>query len=86
MRPLAQIAVPARGWTLDVLQIVSGFGQRTFTLSEVYGFEAHLAELHPENHRVREKIRQQLQVLRDLDFLQFLGQGKYRLVDTPPHS
>ena len=82
MRPLSQIAVPSRGWTLDVLQVVSSFGKRVFTLSEVYSFETHLADLHPENHRVREKIRQQLQVLRDLNLLQFLGHGSYRLVDA----
>ena len=86
MRPLSQIAVPARGWTLDVLRVVSGFGKRAFTLNEVYGFEPHLAALHPENHRVRDKIRQQLQVLRDLNLLQFLGHGSYRLVDNPPQS
>lgn len=84
MRPLSQIAVPARGWTLDVLQVISGFGKRGFTLGEVYGFEAHLAALHPENHRVRDKIRQQLQVLRDLNLLLFLGPGNYRLVDNNP--
>lgn len=86
MRPLSQIAIPERGWTLDVLQIVSSFGKRTFTLAEVYGFEARLTALHPENHHVRDKIRQQLQVLRDLNLLQFLGHGSYRLVDNPPQS
>jgi hypothetical protein len=28
---------------------------------------------------VRDKIRQQLQVLRDLNLLEFTGRGKYRL-------
>ena len=50
-----------------MLNVVSSFGKRTFTLSEVYGYEAHFIALHPDNHRVREKIRQQLQVLRDLE-------------------
>ncbi len=31
------------------------------------------------NAHVRDKIRQQLQVLRDLDLLTFLGEGHYRL-------
>lgn len=78
-RPLAQLEVAARGWTLDVLSVVSGFGRRAFTLSEVYEYEAHFASLHPQNNRVREKIRQQLQVLRDFGLLQFLSPGNYIL-------
>ena len=81
IRPLSQLSVTSRGWTLDVLNAVSQFGSRPFELSEVYQLEAHFATLHPENHRIREKIRQQLQMLRDLKLLQFLGQGKYRLID-----
>lgn len=86
IRPLSELSVTKRGWTLDVLQVISGFGKRAFTLSEVYGYEAHLAALHPDNHRVREKIRQQLQVLRDLRLLQFISPGKYALVDKSAAS
>ena len=79
-RPLAQLGVTARGWTLDVLNVVSGFGKRAFTLSEVYEYETHFSLLHPQNKRVREKIRQQLQVLRDLGLLHFLSPGNYILL------
>ncbi|MBZ5564268.1 MAG: hypothetical protein LAP13_17830 [Acidobacteriia bacterium] len=34
--------------------------------------------LHPDNLHVRDKIRQQLQRLRDLGLVEFLGGGKYR--------
>ena len=34
--------------------------------------------LHPDNRHVRDKIRQQLQVLRDLGLVEFLGRGRYR--------
>jgi type II restriction enzyme len=54
-------------------------GKPEFSLSEVYLKENQLAALHPENHFVRDKIRQQLQVLRDLGLLEFLGAGEYRL-------
>jgi len=80
-RPLSQLTVTARGWTLDVLSVISGFGRRPFALNEVYNYEAHFALLHPQNNRIREKIRQQLQVLRDLGLLQFLRPGKYVLAD-----
>ena len=46
-----------------------------FVLSEVYDHADQLAELHPQNHHIPDKIRQQLQVLRDLDLLEFLGSG-----------
>lgn len=82
LRPLSQLNVTSRGWTLDVLSVVSQFRNRPFKLSEVYAYEAHFSLLHPDNHRVRDKIRQQLQVLRDLNLLQFLGQGRYLLIDN----
>jgi hypothetical protein len=39
---------------------------------------AQLEDLHPANRHVRDKIRQQLQVLRDLGLIEFLGRGGYR--------
>jgi hypothetical protein len=40
-----------------------------------------LMRLHPANRNVQAKIRQQLQVLRDLGHLDFLGNGSYRFKD-----
>ncbi len=79
LRPLEKLNVQKRGWTLDVLQIVKGLNKKEFTLTEVYDHEEALANLHPNNAHVRDKIRQQLQVLRDLGLLTFLGSGEYRL-------
>jgi type II restriction enzyme len=67
-----------RGWTLDVLRMTHRIGKREFTLQDVYKHEKELASLHPSNKNVRPKIRQQLQVLRDLKILEFLGGGEYR--------
>jgi type II restriction enzyme len=78
-RRLRSVEWHLRGWTLDVLKIASGIG-RSFTLEQVYGHESELLRLHPANRNVKPKIRQQLQVLRDLGYLDFLGKGKYRLV------
>jgi type II restriction enzyme len=77
LRDLNQIRPEARGWTLDVLRVVESLGKDTFTLDEVYAFENELGELHPANKNVRPKIRQQLQVLRDLRKLRFVGDGTY---------
>ncbi len=51
-----------------------------FTLADVYAHAGSLAKLHPNNRHVRDKIRQQLQVLRYLGLLAFLGDGNYRLI------
>jgi type II restriction enzyme len=48
-------------------------------LRKEYVHAAALGKLHPNNAHVRDKIRQQLQVLRDLGLLTFLGSGSYRL-------
>lgn len=73
---LKQDAV-ARGWTADVLRIVERLGTQ-FTLADVYVYESELSELHPENNNVQAKIRQQLQVLRDMGLILFSGRGLYR--------
>jgi type II restriction enzyme len=77
--PLEKLQVEKRGWTLDVLQVVQSLGKLEFTLADVYAHAAALARLHPNNAHIRDKIRQQLQVLRDLGLLTFLGSGSYRL-------
>jgi type II restriction enzyme len=79
VRPLARLAPEVRGWALDVLRIVRRLATTTFTLSDVYAHEAELTDLHPSNRHVRDKIRQQLQVLRDADLIRFLGRGSYEL-------
>jgi len=79
IRPLEKLKAEQRGWTLDVLNAVRSLGKAEFALNDVYALESRLARLHPANRHVRDKIRQQLQVLRDLGLLEFLGGGEYRL-------
>jgi type II restriction enzyme len=79
LRPLENFTVENRGWTLDVLSEVRGLGKVEFTLLDVYASEASLSRLYPHNHHIRDKIRQQLQVLRDLGLIKFLGGGQYQL-------
>jgi len=59
---------------------VWGLNKEEFTLPDDYAFTEHLQSLHPGNRHVPDKIRQQLQVLRDLGFVEFLGRGRYRCV------
>jgi type II restriction enzyme len=79
LRPLEKLQAEKRGWTLDVLNVVHSLGKKEFSLPEVYAHADGLAKRHPDNRHVRDKIRQQLQVLRDLGLLDFLGGGEYRL-------
>jgi type II restriction enzyme len=50
-----------------------------FTNSDIYAFERELAALHPDNRHIRDKIRQQLQVLRDAGFLVQVERGVWRV-------
>lgn len=71
--------ISARGWLLDVMRSVEKLKKQEFTLDEVYAFEKELSELHPENKHIKDKIRQQLQVLRDKGYLTFVSRGYYQL-------
>lgn len=77
---IGQMKVQTRGWILDVLHCLEQIPTDTFSLAEVYQFEGQLQILHPENHNIQAKIRQQLQFLRDKKVIEFLGNGMYRKV------
>jgi type II restriction enzyme len=107
VKPLKDISVTQRGWTLDVLNAIRrlgktdlsrlGNGERNlaeskgprgpserarasqFTTADAYAFTRELERLHPDNRHVRDKIRQQLQVLRDLGLLLHVERGIWRL-------
>lgn len=70
--------INSRSWIMDVLTCVNKIPMNRFSLADVYSFEEKLQNMHPENHNVRPKIRQQLQLLRDKGFIEFLGKGKYK--------
>ncbi len=73
----------ARGWLIEVMKCVELIGRSEFTLDDVYAHEPRLSHLYPNNRHVRQKIRQQLQVLRDQGYLDFLSRGSYRLRPKP---
>ena len=79
LTPLMSLDSRSRGWTLNVFQLLTSFGSKEFSLAEAYRMEEVLAARFPNNRNVRPKIRQQLQVLRDLGVITFLGRGHYRL-------
>ena len=80
-RRISSSSVTSRGWLADVLAVVDRLGVE-FSLDEVYAHESTLARLHPQNRHILPKIRQQLQVARDIGVVEFLGRGSYRRVQS----
>lgn len=74
---LRQQSTASRGWTLDVWQCIDRL-EDSFSLNQVYAFADLLKLKYPENNHVKDKIRQQLQVLRNRGIIEFLGRGHYR--------
>ena len=66
------------GWRLDIFNAVAKIPLNIFKLDDVYAFKKQLWGLHPENRNIEAKIRQQLQELRDLGLIEFIGKGIYR--------
>ena len=44
----------------------------------MYRFASELQRKYPDNHNIRAKIRQMLQILRDKGIIAFGARGKYR--------
>jgi type II restriction enzyme len=68
----------SKGWLVDVLNCVDKITSAEFELHDIYAFADELQRLHPENKHIKDKIRQQLQVLRNKGLLEFTGRGKYK--------
>ena len=75
---LGDMNLSSRGWLMDVFRCMEEIGSEEFTLQDMYRFEGRLAILHPDNHNIRAKIRQQLQMLRDRGLIRFVDRGVYR--------
>ena len=73
--------IDRRGWLLDVLRCVERIPNKEFRPDDVYAFSDELQKKHPENNYVRDKIRQQLQYLRDKGFIKFTSRGHYQKIE-----
>lgn len=68
----------SKGWILDIMNCIDAIKKDSFSLDEVYEFEKLLKQKYPNNNFIKDKIRQQLQILRDKGILEFVGRGKYK--------
>ncbi|WP_284652478.1 DpnI domain-containing protein [Flavobacterium terrisoli] len=71
-------SVDAKGWILDILHCVEKIPSKDFKLEDIYNFEKDLKLKHPNNNFIKDKIRQQLQFLRDKGIIEFNGRGTYK--------
>ena len=70
-----------RGWLFDVLNCINEIPDKEFKLNDVYRFIEVLKEKHINNNHIEAKIRQQLQLLRDKGYIEFLERGHYRKIN-----
>ncbi len=71
--------ISAKGWLLDIMRCIEKLNKQEFCLEDMYKFEKELSNLHPDNKHIKDKIRQQLQILRDKGYLDFIKRGYYQL-------
>lgn len=72
--------IETRCWIMDVLCCVDKISNNSFSLNDIYAFEEELKLKHPANNFVKDKIRQQLQYLRDKGFIEFTTRGNYKKI------
>jgi type II restriction enzyme len=73
---VSRISPQSRGWLADILWVIEKMNSE-FSLEDMYCYETYLQAKHPANQHIRPKTRQQLQILRDMGFLHFKGNGTY---------
>ncbi len=77
---LREKSAESKGWILDLMNCVDMIKKDSFALEDVYKFENKLKLKYPNNNFIKDKIRQQLQVLRDKGIIEFTTRGKYKKI------
>jgi type II restriction enzyme len=77
---LREKSVESKGWILDLMSCVDLIKKDSFALEDVYKFESKLKLKYPNNNFIKDKIRQQLQILRDKGIIEFTTRGNYKKV------
>lgn len=77
---LRDMKMSSKGWLLTIMSYLDRIPDSEFCLEQMYAFEFELALKYPHNAHIKDKIRQQLQFLRDKGVIEFLGRGRYRKI------
>ncbi|HNR48651.1 MAG TPA: phospholipase D-like domain-containing protein [Bacteroidia bacterium] len=72
------ISTALKGWKLEIFKCANEIPKAIFSLAEINSFEENLKLKYPNNNHIPDKIRQQLQNLRDIGLIEFLGNGQYK--------
>lgn len=67
----------SKGWLPAIMKCIDRLPEQ-FDLQQVYAFTPELSVQFPDNKHIKDKIRQQLQILRDQGIIEFLDRGRYR--------
>ena len=70
--------IDSHGWLMDVMNCINEITNNEFSLKEIYEYTEILKRKHIHNNNIEAKIRQQLQILRDKGFIEFIERGHYR--------
>lgn len=70
----------AKGWIIDIMNCVDTIEKETFKLQDMYLFKEILEEKYPNNRFIKDKIRQQLQVMRNKGLIEFVSRGVYKKI------
>lgn len=66
------------GWRKYIFEIINRFPNEVFTTDDFAGYIHDLQNKYPKNKHIAEKIRQQLQELRDIGLIEFASRGNYK--------
>lgn len=72
--------IDSRGWIIDIMNCIDKIENDTFSLDEMYKFENQLRIKYQNNNHIKDKIRQQLQYLRNKGIIEFVGRGVYKKI------
>jgi HKD family nuclease len=69
---------PSRGDLVGWLDLIYNYSpEGEFTNSEIYKFQEIFQQRYPENKNIKAKIRQQLQILRDMGLIEHKGKARW---------
>lgn len=77
---LRELKSEQKGWLIDIIFCIERIDKKAFTLQEMYAFTPYLKTKYPNNNFIEDKIRQQLQFLRDKGYLKFTSRGNYEVI------
>lgn len=65
-------------WKKTTFEVIELIKKYEFSLMDVYNHEDIFSKAYPNNNTIKDSIRRNLQELRDLGLIKFLGNGKYK--------